>query len=120
MSVHSIVHIELSAKDREVSGKFYSDVFGWKVEQTPEMNYATFETGEGVGGGFNPVSDQNPAGSVVVYIGTDDIDASLAAVEKHGGKTVAPKGEIPGYGWFAIFLDPAGNLVGLYTAAAIQ
>jgi hypothetical protein len=51
---------------------------------------------------------------VVVYIGTDDIEASLAKVEKLGGKTVTPKSEIPGMGWFALFTDPSGNLVGLF------
>lgn len=116
MSKHPIVHVEFSALDREVSGKFYSDIFGWKVEQMPEMGYATFESGEGVGGGFNPVSESNPAGTTMAYIGTDDIDATLAKIEKHGGKTIAPKGEIPGFGWFAIFSDPAGNAVGLYTS----
>jgi hypothetical protein len=115
MSKHPIVHIELSTKDRVAAAKFYSEVFGWKVEQMPEMNYATFETGEGVGGGFNPVSEQNPAGTVIFYIDTDDIPASLAKIEALGGKTLVPKTEIPGMGWFGIFQDPSGNKVGLYT-----
>jgi hypothetical protein len=80
------------------------------------MNYATFDTHEGVGGGLNPVSDTNPAGTVTVYVGTDDIDSTLAKAEKLGGKTFVPKTEIPGMGWFAIFGDPAGNQIGLYTA----
>jgi predicted enzyme related to lactoylglutathione lyase len=115
MSEHHVVHIEFSAQDLEAAGRFYSDLFGWKVEQMPEMNYAMYETGSEIGGGFNPVSESNPAGSVVVYIGTDDIDASLAKAESLGGKTVVPKSEIPGMGWFGIFSDPSGNMVGLYT-----
>ncbi len=50
MSEHHIVHVEFSAEDREAAGKFYSELFGWEVEQIPEMNYATFETGDNVGG----------------------------------------------------------------------
>jgi predicted enzyme related to lactoylglutathione lyase len=114
MTSHPIVHIEFSAKDREATSQFYTDLFGWKVEQMPEMNYASFEPGEGVGGGFNPVSDSNPAGTVVVYVGTDDIEASLAKAETLGGKLIAPKMEIPGMGWFALFADPTGNTVGLF------
>jgi predicted enzyme related to lactoylglutathione lyase len=113
---HPIVHIEISAKDREKAAKFYDDVFGWHVEQIPEMNYATFNPGEGPGGGFNPVTKENPAGTVLVYIGTDDIEASLAEIESAGGKIVAPKMEIPGMGWFAIFQDPTGNNLALYKA----
>ena len=116
MSKHSVVHVEISATDREAAGKFYADLFGWKVEQMPEMNYAMFEPGEGVGGCFNPVQEGNPAGSVIVYIGTDDIEASLAKVEQLGGKTTWPKTEIPGMGWFATFTDPTGNKIGLFKA----
>lgn len=118
MAKHNIVHVEFSAKDLEASGKFYSELFGWEVQQMPEMNYASYETGEGVGGGFNPASDDYPAGTVIVYIGTDDIEASLAKVESLGGKSVSPKTEIPGFGWFGLFSDPTGNMVGLYTAMA--
>jgi predicted enzyme related to lactoylglutathione lyase len=119
MSTHPIVHIEFSTQDREASAKFYSDLFGWQVEQIPEMNYATFTPGEGVGGGFNPISDQSPAGTVVVYVGTDDIPGTLARAQSLGGKLVAPEAEIPGMGWFALFRDPSGNMVGLYKAMAM-
>lgn len=119
MSKHSVVHVEISATDLAAASKFYADLFGWKIEHIPEMNYTTFETGEGVGGGFNPVTAENPAGSVIVYIGTDDIEASLAKAEKLGGKAIVPKTEIPGMGWFGIFIDPTGNKIGLYTAMAM-
>ena len=116
MSNHPIVHVEISANDREAAGKFYTDLFGWNIVQMPEMNYATFDYGvEGIGGGLNPVTENNPAGTVIVYVDTDDIDADLAKVVKLGGKIVTPKTEIPGMGWFGIFADLTGNLIGLYT-----
>jgi hypothetical protein len=115
MSGHHIVHVEFSAEDREAAGKFFSELFGWEIVQMPEMNYATFDSGDQVGGGFNPVTDTNPAGTVMVYIGTNDIDASLAKAESLGAKIVTPKTEIPNTGWFGFFSDPTGNLVGLCT-----
>lgn len=114
MSKHNIVHIEFSAQELGSAGKFYGDLFGWKIEQVPEMNYATFETKDGLGGGLNPVGENYPAGTVLVYVGTDDIEASLEKAESLGGKSVTPKTEIPGMGWFALFTDPTGNLVGLF------
>ena len=120
MSKHPIVHIEFSAHDRKATGKFYTDLFGWKVEQMPEMNYATFESEGGPGGGFNPVSEQNPAGTILVYVSTDDIEAALAKAESLGGKTIMPKTEIPTIGWFGIFSDPTGNVVGLFTGIGEQ
>jgi uncharacterized protein len=116
MSTHPIVHVEFSATDHKESAEFYNKVFGWKVQHFDEMNYTTFATGDNeVGGGFNPAPENMPVGSTSVYIGTDDIDASLREIEAHGGKTVRPKDEIPGMGWFALFQDPGGNMVGLYT-----
>jgi predicted enzyme related to lactoylglutathione lyase len=120
MAKHPIVHIEFSAQDREQAGKFYSDVFGWKVQQIPEMNYATFEAEGGPGGGFNPVSDDYPAGTVFVYIQSDDIEATLKKIEAAGGKALIPKTEIPTVGWFAFFSDPTGNKVALYTDMETQ
>lgn len=116
MSKYPIVHIEFSAKNREADAKFYGDLFGWKVEQIPDLNYATFATEEGLGGGFNPVNKDNPAGTTVVYIGTDDIEATLRDINNAGGMTLVPKTKIPGMGWFAIFSDLTGNKVGLFTA----
>ncbi len=112
--IHNIVHIEISAKDRKALSKFYADVFGWGIAHTDELNYTTFETGEGVGGGFNPVTEQNPAGTVTFYIQTDNVTASLKDVEKAGGTILSPEMEIPKMGKFGLFRDPQGNQVGLF------
>jgi hypothetical protein len=118
MSHHPIVHIEISAEDRITTGAFYKDVFGWQITDLPEMNYTLFESEEGPGGGFNPVSDQNPAGTVTVYIQADNIEATLAKIEANGGKVILPKTEIPETGWFAFFKDPTGNQMALYKSIA--
>ena len=113
MSKHPIVHIEFSTHDREAGAKFYSDLFGWKFEQIPEMNYATFEVDGGPGGGLNPVREDYPAGTISVYVETDDINATLAKVEQLGGKILVSPSMIPGIGNFAFFSDLTGNSVGL-------
>jgi predicted enzyme related to lactoylglutathione lyase len=117
MSKHPIVHIEFSAADLSAAVEFYGNLFGWETQQMPEMNYATFDPGTPPGGGFNPLSDQVKAGDVLVYVATDDIDATLAKVESLGGKTLLPQTEIPNVGWFAMFSDPTGNTVGLFREA---
>lgn len=120
MSEHPIVHIEFSAQDPEITGKFYSDLFGWNVKQMPEMNYASFEAEGGPGGGFNPVDDNNPAGSTLVYVQTDDLGKTLSKVEALGGRIEVPETEIPNIGWFAIFSDLSGNRVGLFKNMEIE
>jgi predicted enzyme related to lactoylglutathione lyase len=118
---HPIVHIEFSAKDLEATGRFYSELFGWKIQPVQEFNYALFEAPPGPGGGFPKVDDELiKAGDVLVYIGTDDIDATLAKVESLGGKILVRKMEIPNIGWWAAFADPTGNRVGLFTGMGGQ
>ncbi len=116
MSKRNVVHVEIPAKNREAAGKFYQDLLGWKIQSMPEMNYTMWEAGDGSGGGFPDVSADNPAGQVLVYIDSDDIEADLKKVEKLGGKVLHQKTEIPGMGWFGIFKDPTGNALGLYTS----
>ncbi len=124
MANHPIVHIEIPATDVATTSKFYGDVFGWNLRTDPPLNYTMFAAEGGPGGGFVSAGDsgmvQYKPDSLLVYIGTSDIDASLASVEQHGGKTVLPKTEIPQVGWFAIFTDPTGNHVALFTAAPQQ
>jgi predicted enzyme related to lactoylglutathione lyase len=114
MSEHPIVHIEISAGERQAAARFYEDVFGWETSDIPEMDYTTFEYEQGRGGGFNPVSESNLAGTVIIYILADDIEAMLAKIEAQGGQTIQPKMEIPGVGWFALFKDPTGNQMALF------
>ena len=115
MTNHPIVHIELSAIDPKTAGKFYGDIFNWKINIMEAMEYVTWAPETEPGGGFNPVTEENPAGTVLIYIQVDDIEAKLKQIEKHGGKTLTPKSEIPGTGYFAIFSDPTGNNIGLFT-----
>jgi uncharacterized protein len=113
--------VELSSADRERDAKFYHDLFGWEIQQMPEMNYATFASGKDeVGGGFNPVDANSPAGTVMVYINTDDITESLRKVEALGGKVIMPCQDIPGVGTFAIFSDLTGNKVALLQPLPMQ
>jgi predicted enzyme related to lactoylglutathione lyase len=116
---HPIVHVEIPVKDLEAGSAFYRELFGWSIQSHPEFNYATFQAEGGPGGGFPTMEgdDSMFSGGPLVYVGTDDIDASLAKAESLGGSTVVPKTEIPGIGWFGVFRDPVGNRIALFTGA---
>jgi hypothetical protein len=116
MSKRNVVHIEIPAANIQAAGAFYQELFDWKMQHVPEFDYTMWEDGSGFGGGFNKVSDENPAGKVLVYIDSDDIEADLKKVEQLGGRVVHPKMEIPGTGWFGMFEDPSGNVLALYTS----
>ena len=116
MSKRNVVHVEIPAADVPGAAKFYETLFGWKMEHAAEFDYTMWSDGSGYGGGFNKVDDENPVGQVLVYINSEDIDADLKQVTKLGGTVVREKTEIPGTGWFALFKDPTGNTLALYTS----
>lgn len=116
MSKRNVVHIEIPAANVEAAGKFYQELLGWEMQHAAEFNYTMWADGAGSGGGFNEVSAEYPAGQVLVYIASDDIEADLKKAEQLGGKIVHPKQEIPGTGWFGIFEDPTGNKLAVYTS----
>jgi len=119
MTGHPVVHIDIPANDTKGASQFYTNVFGWNIIHAPEFNYYMFQAEGGPGGGFVNTdghgSSDYKTGEVIVYINTDNIDASLAQIVEHGGKVLLPKTEIPQNGWFAFFADPEGNRLGLYT-----
>lgn len=116
MPDHPICHIEIPAANPTALGSFYTEVFDWRIEAAdPERNAHLFHVQRGPGGAFVQESDTTGAkvGQVLLYIFTEDIDATLAKAETLGAKTLTPKTEVP-YGWTATFADPAGNRIALF------
>jgi hypothetical protein len=66
-------------------------------------------------GGLNAASASIGKGEAetIVYVGVDDITATLAKVKERGGTIRFPRFEVPGRVVLAVFKDPAGNSVGL-------
>lgn len=124
MSNHPVVHIDIPASDTKAAGKFYADAFGWNIQDDSNSNYIMFQAEGGPGGGFANLGDMHgipvKPGDVLLYIDTDDIDASLAKVTSLGGTVLLGKTEIPHVGWWAVFTDPIGNRMGLFTNAPHQ
>ncbi|MFQ5871591.1 MAG: VOC family protein [Candidatus Geothermarchaeales archaeon] len=112
---HTIVHFEIPADNPEALKKFYEETFGWGIKKAEgPMEYwliSTAPEGEGVGGGMfrKDSPDQKPLN----YIGVESVDEYSKKIEGLGGNVVN-KGEVPGEGRFAVFLDPEGNAFALW------
>jgi predicted enzyme related to lactoylglutathione lyase len=117
------VHFEIPAENVEKLRKFYSDLFGWKIEKMPGgMEYWGIETvpvdekgipmRPGVNGGM--MKKEKPENKPINYISVESVDEYSKKVVKLGGKIIVPKMEIPEMGWWALALDPEGNQVGLF------
>ena len=111
-----VVHFEIPIDDPDRALSFYAQALGWSLERWGPMEYwtTTGGEGEGIGGALTKRSAESPA--LIFYIGVDDIDASLAAIERAGGKRLTERMPIPTVGWSAMFEDTEGNKVGLFQA----
>ncbi|GAA3385679.1 VOC family protein [Cryptosporangium minutisporangium] len=114
-----IVFFEVISDDAERARRFYGELFDWTTDADPAMGgYALVDTGNGedaVGGGIGPASEEDGPG-VRIYARVDDLDAYLQKATKLGGTTIVEPQDLPGdYGKFAMFLDPDGNKVGLWS-----
>ncbi len=112
-----VVHWEISVTDHGRSVEFYSKLFGWEGKKAEGFDYTLFSpAGEGsIGGGIGPV----PPGAkpmVTFYVRVDNLQAYLEKAEGMGAKTVLPPTPIPGVGSCAMFADPDGNVIGLFSS----
>ena len=110
-----ICYVEIPAKDVAKSADFYAKVFGWGIRTRGDGAKAFDDTTGAVSGswvtGRTPRSDPG----MLTYVMVDSIDVTLQKVVSAGGALATPKTAIGAGGEaFATFLDPAGNLVGLY------
>lgn len=122
-----VVHFEVPFDDRQRAMSFYQKVFGWQLEEMPELDYVGVLTGPAgddgrpaepgfIGGGMTSRGAQNSA--VVITIDSDDIDETLAQVTEHGGTVVQPRQPVGDLGFTAYFADSEGNVVGLWQPAS--
>ena len=110
-----IVHFEIMGPDGAALADFYRKTFGWESEPFEGVEHYYAVDGDGIGGIGGAVGQggaEMPA-YAAIYLGVDSIDNHLARIETAGGSTVVPRQVMPGVVAFAMFKDPAGNLVGL-------
>jgi uncharacterized protein len=125
--MRSVVHFEIPADDVARAKEFYSSIFGWQLQDMPEMDYTIVRTVEvdeqtqmptspgAINGGLMQRTEETP--TPVVTIDVESVGEALKQVEGAGGRVVRPRTEIPGMGAFAYFTDTEGNTVGLWESA---
>ena len=85
----------------------------------PDMNYVIFGTGN-VNIALSALSDDIKPGDVILYFGSDDLDADMARAAELGGTVLLPRQDVPGFGSLGLFMDPTGNRVAFWQSAMPQ
>jgi len=112
------VWVELHTADAEKAKKFYTDLFGWKLEQMGDMPY-TLILGEqgGVGGISAQPTQANPKAHWLTYVGVPNLDTATKKAKSLGATVKEENIPIPGAGRFSIIIDPTGAEVALWENA---
>jgi predicted enzyme related to lactoylglutathione lyase len=111
----SFIWYELITPDPVGAKDFYDAVVGWNIEPEPsgEMDYRMIvRTDNGNAGGVMRLTDEmkthGARATWLGYIAVDDVDRSVAATERAGGKALMPAFDIPDIGRIALVTDPQG------------
>ncbi len=110
---------ELMTTDTDAASDFYSDVVPWKAEDSGMPSYSLWMSGKYRSGGLMALPEDQSATPPhwIIYIGTPDVDETVAAAEKLGGKVLKPASDIPNVGRFAVLSDPQGAAFAVFTPA---
>ena len=106
---------ELMTPDPEGAKAFYDAVVGWDIGEPigGPVDYRMIGRSDGgnAGGVLTLTDDMASHGARPIWIGyinVDDVDSSVASIEKAGGKTLMAASDIPGIGRIAMVSDPQG------------
>ncbi len=100
-----IVFFDIAGPDADALRTFYEAVFDWPC---------------GVPGSFAPGNPPKLDGVIredpsekVLYVGVPNVTETLLKIEAAGGQIDVPRFEASGVAVLGLFLDPAGNRMGL-------
>ena len=110
-----LIWYELMTPDGDASKAFYDKVVGWQIGE-PVAEYQGYRmigrSDGGFAGGMLQLTDEMKEHGArptwLGYIGVDDADAAVAAIEQAGGKALMPAFDIPKVGRVAMVADPQG------------
>jgi uncharacterized protein len=111
----SWVWYELMTTDPEGAKAFYETVVGWQMTtghgDTDDYGFLTAPDGNMVGGMLRLTEEMCVHGAKPTwlgYIGVEDVDDMVAAIETKGGKAPMPAREVEMAGRIAMVADPGG------------
>lgn len=109
---------DLLTPDPENAGKFYAQMFGWKLDKSPNdpSGYLHIKNGEKHIGGIPPAQYLQPGtpANWMVYFQVADVEASTEKAKQMGARVYMPPRKMEGVGTWAIIADPQGAAFSLF------
>jgi len=119
----SFCWMELATTDQPAAKKFYGDLFGWTVFDAPMGPgefYSMFQlNGKDAAAAYTLRPDQrqhNVPPHWMLYIATDDVDASARQAAELGATILMPPFDVMEVGRMSVVKDPTGAVFSLWQA----
>jgi uncharacterized protein len=111
------VWYEVTTPDTAAAQKFYPRFTGWGTLPF-DQNYVMFTHGgapvAGIFGLTDEMKQQGTPPNWMPYVESNDVDDTVRKATSLGGRVLAPPGDIPEVGRYAVLADPQGAVFGVY------
>jgi hypothetical protein len=115
--------VDLQTTDQDAAKSFYAELFGWRYDEQPMDEQATYcmaLVDNGVAAAIAPQSPEMRAAGVPptwnTYLAVDDVDAATGRVEAAGGQVLMTPFDVMDSGRMSFVADPTGAQVLLWQA----
>jgi predicted enzyme related to lactoylglutathione lyase len=118
-----LVWYELLTTDPRAAETFYGDLVGWTVkpfEGIQDYRVLNDAAGRGIGGIMQKPEGMNVPPHWVMYIGTPNIEETIAQVERLGGSGMSELMDVPSVGRIRTMKDPQGAMFSLIQPASSE
>ena len=101
---------DMSVPDVERSRAFYESVLGWRFKDPgPEDGgYAIAYVDDHAVAALGPKQSPDQPHEWVLYLASDDLDATASAITAHGGTLLLEPGDVGAHGRMLVAADPTG------------
>ena len=112
-----LTHFEIYGDEPQKLADFYRELFGWRVERAPGVDYwrihlPSSENGNADGGlTYRPMTTSR---GWMQYVSVESLDDSVAVAQRLGAQVLRPKTAVPKTAWYAVLADPEGNLFAIW------
>lgn len=118
----SFCWVELSTTDTAAAKSFYSQLFGWDMDDSPVPGgvYTMCKKGDAFVGAIQSLQEEMAAQGHppfwLSYVNVDSVDKAVARAEELGAKIMAPPFDVMDAGRMAVLQDPTKAALALWEA----
>jgi predicted enzyme related to lactoylglutathione lyase len=117
------IWVDLTTPDVKASARFYSELFGWQVEDMGEAmgNYHMFrQGGKSVAAATPPMGNPGQPPAWTTYVSSANAEETAQKVTAAGGTVLVAPMAVGEEGTFAVFMDPAGGAIAIWQAGRMK